>query len=53
MESFIKTLLKFKKKREAEDRFKEILCTIPKYGKNEITTERYCGYLDEIQSLTR
>ena len=38
---------------EAEDRFKAILCTIPKYGKNEITTERYCGYHDEIQWLMK
>ncbi len=38
---------------EAENRFKEILCTTPKYGKNEITTERYCGYHDEIQWLMK
>jgi len=29
---------------DAEDRFEEILRTYPKYGKNEITLERYLGY---------
>ncbi|MCG8617415.1 MAG: HDIG domain-containing protein [Desulfobacterales bacterium] len=38
---------------EAETRFEEILTTIPKYGKNEITTRRYLGYHREIQGLCR
>jgi uncharacterized protein len=37
--------------KEAEDRFEEILRTIPKYGKNEITLERYLRYHREIQGL--
>lgn len=36
---------------EAEGRFEEILKTIPKYGKNEITLKRYLDYHREIQSL--
>ena len=36
---------------EAEERFEEILRTIPKYGKNDITLTRYLGYHREIQSL--
>ena len=36
---------------EAETRFEEILRTIPKYGKNELTMERYFRYHKEIQSL--
>jgi uncharacterized protein len=36
---------------EAEDRFEEILRTYPKYGKNEITLNRYLGYHREIQGL--
>ena len=36
---------------EAEERFEEILRTIPKYGKNDITTSRYLGYHREIQAL--
>jgi uncharacterized protein len=36
---------------EAEDRFEEILRTYPKYGKNEITLNRYLGYHQEIQGL--
>ena len=36
---------------EAEERFEEILRTIPKYGKNDITLSRYLGYHREIQSL--
>lgn len=36
---------------EAEDRFEEILKTMPKYGKNEITLQRYLGYHKEIQGL--
>ena len=36
---------------EAEERFEEILRTIPKYGKNDITLSRYLNYHREIQSL--
>ncbi len=38
---------------EAEDRFNEILRTYPKYGKNEITLNRYLGYHREIQGLIK
>lgn len=36
---------------EAETKFETILKTIPKYGKNEITLQRYLGYHREIQGL--
>lgn len=36
---------------EAESRFEEILRQYPKYGKNEITLNRYLGYHREIQGL--
>ncbi len=36
---------------EAEARFVEILTSYPKYGKNEITLQRYLGYHKEIQGL--
>lgn len=36
---------------EAESGFEEILRTYPKYGKNEITLNRYIGYHREIQGL--
>lgn len=36
---------------EAETRFKEILKGEIKYGKNDVTTDRYCKYHDEIQNL--
>lgn len=35
--------------REAEKRFEEILRTIPKYGKNDRTLDRYLNYHREIQ----
>lgn len=38
---------------EAESRFEEILKEYPKYGKNEITLNRYLGYHREIQGLMR
>ena len=38
---------------EAEERFDEILRTYPKYGKNEITLNRYLGYHREIQGLMK
>jgi uncharacterized protein len=37
--------------REAEERFEEILRAFPRYGKNQITLERYLGYHAEIQGL--
>jgi uncharacterized protein len=40
-----------KDEREAEERFEAILRTIPKYGKNDKTLERYLGYHAEIQGL--
>jgi uncharacterized protein len=40
-----------KSEQEAEERFEEILRTYPKYGKNEITLNRYLGYHREIQGL--
>ena len=36
---------------ESESCFEEILRTYPKYGKNEITLNRYLGYHQEIQAL--
>ncbi len=36
---------------DAENRFKEILAAEIKYGKNDITMQRYFGYHDEIQDL--
>jgi len=36
---------------DAEERFEEILRTIPKYGKNDITLSRYLKYHREIQGL--
>ena len=38
---------------EAEERFEEILRTISKYGKNDITLARYLNYHREIQDLCR
>lgn len=38
---------------EAEERFEEILRDFPRYGKNQITLERYLGYHAEIQVLVR
>ncbi|MFH1035495.1 MAG: HD domain-containing protein [Pseudomonadota bacterium] len=37
--------------REAETRFEEILRAYPRYGKNQITLDRYLGYHAEIQGL--
>ncbi len=36
---------------EAEERFEEILKTNVRYGKNDITLQRYLGYHREIQAL--
>jgi len=44
-------IVPIKDEKEAEDRFEEILKTIPKYGKNDTTLERYLGYHREIQDL--
>jgi uncharacterized protein len=37
--------------REAEDNFEEILRAYTKYGKNQVTLDRYLGYHREIQGL--
>lgn len=42
-----------KDEKEAEDNFEEILKTVPKYGKNEVTLNRYFGYHKEIQGLMK
>ena len=39
--------------RDAEQRFEEILRTVPKYGKNKVTLKRYLEYHREIQTLMR
>jgi uncharacterized protein len=44
-------IVTIKDEKEAEDRFEEILKTIPKYGKNDKTLKRYLGYHREIQGL--
>ena len=44
-------IVSINKETEAEERFEEILRTIPKYGKNDITLTRYLGYHREIQNL--
>lgn len=44
-------IVKISDEKEAEARFEEILKTIPKYGKNEITLARYLRYHQEIQGL--
>ncbi len=36
---------------EAEQRFEDILTTIIRYGKNDISLQRYLGYHREIQAL--
>ncbi len=38
---------------EAETQFEEILRTIPKYGKNDVTLARYLNYHREIQNLVQ
>lgn len=35
----------------AEERFEEILRAYPRYGKNQVTLDRYLGYHREIQGL--
>lgn len=44
-------IVTLKDEAESESRFEEILRTYPKYGKNQITLERYLGYHAEIQGL--
>ena len=44
-------IVSLKTEAESESRFEEILQTIPKYGKNETTLQRYLGYHREIQQL--
>ncbi|MEE4114092.1 MAG: HDIG domain-containing metalloprotein [Desulfobacteraceae bacterium] len=44
-------IVAIKAEKEAEDRFEEILQTIPRYGKNDRTLARYLGYHREIQGL--
>jgi uncharacterized protein len=46
-------IVKVATEREAETRFEEILRTYPKYGKNQITLDRYLGYHREIQGLMK
>lgn len=46
-------IVKLRDEREAEERFEDILKTVPKYGKNEITLERYLRYHLEIQELMK
>jgi len=44
-------IVQLRDEKEAEERFEEILRSIPKYGKKEITLERYLRYHQEIQGL--
>lgn len=44
-------IVEIQAEKEAEDRFEEILQSIPKYGKNDRTMARYLGYHREIQGL--
>lgn len=44
-------IVKIENEMEAEMRFKEILRDYIKYGKNDMTRERYYAYHDEIQGL--
>jgi uncharacterized protein len=46
-------LVTIRNEAEAEDRFEDILRNYPKYGKNEITLNRYLGYHREIQGLMK
>jgi uncharacterized protein len=39
--------------RDAEDRFEDILRAYPKYGKNQVTLDRYLGYHREIEGLMK
>jgi len=44
-------IVPIREENEAEERFEDILRTMPKYGKNERTLERYLGYHLEIQDM--
>ncbi|MDP2157356.1 MAG: HDIG domain-containing protein [Nitrospirota bacterium] len=44
-------IVEIRDEKEAEARFEEILKSIPKYGKNELTLQRYLRYHQEIQGL--
>ena len=44
-------IVPIKDEKEAEERFEEILSTLPKYGKNDATLARYLRYHREIQAL--
>lgn len=46
-------IVKINSEAEAEQKFIEILKTYPKYGKNEITLNRYLVYHREIQGLVK
>jgi uncharacterized protein len=46
-------IVTLKTESESETRFEEILRTYPKYGKNEITLNRYLGYHREMQELMK
>jgi uncharacterized protein len=46
-------IVTLKTESESETRFEEILRTYPKYGKNQITLDRYLGYHKEIQGLMK
>lgn len=46
-------IVKIDDEQDAEVRFKDILRNEIKYGKNDITTQRYYHYHDEIQNLIK
>ncbi len=46
-------IVKIATEREAEARFEDILRNYPKYGKNQITLDRYLGYHREIEDLMK
>ncbi|HTG01711.1 MAG TPA: HDIG domain-containing protein [Nitrospirota bacterium] len=46
-------IVTIRSEQEAEERFEEILRSVPKYGKNEITLHRYLGYHRDIQNLMK
>jgi len=46
-------IVKLHSELEAEEQFEKILRTIPKYGKNDQTLERFLNYHQEIQNLVR
>jgi len=46
-------IVTIRSEQEAEERFEEILRSVPKYGKNKITLHRYLGYHRDIQNLMK